>query len=81
MPLLVIGNRTGIRPRAAGAVVDDDKDNVDDDWEEDVGDEDDYSKQRGDVTQIAICRHWSEEWEQNPPVRGQQILQVNSSLQ
>ena len=26
MPLLVVGNRTGIRPRAAGAVVDDDED-------------------------------------------------------
>jgi len=28
----------------------------------------------GDVTPRS--RHWSEEWEQNPPVRGQQILQV-----
>ena len=39
------------------------------------------ASKEGNVTQIAICRHWSEEWEQNPPVRGQQILQVNSSLQ
>ena len=52
-----------------------DGDDNGDDNEEDDGD--DYD----DVTQIAICRHWSEEWEQNPPVRGQQILQVSSSLQ
>ena len=29
MPLLVVGNRTGIRPRAAGAVDDKEEDNVD----------------------------------------------------
>ena len=27
-PLLVVGNRTGIRPRAAGDVVDEEEDNV-----------------------------------------------------
>ena len=34
-PLLVVGNRTGIRPRAAGAVVDEEEDNVDDEDGED----------------------------------------------
>ena len=34
MPLLVVGNRTGMWPHAAGAVVDD-EDNVDDEYSED----------------------------------------------
>ena len=54
MPLLVVGNRTGMWPHVAGTV--DYGDNVDVDEEEDVdgeydeGDdaEDDYSKQRGE---------------------------------
>ena len=66
-------------PRLQFAGIGDDDDNVvDDDDNGDDNGEGDHDND--DVTQIAICRHWSEEWEQNPPVRGQQILQVSSSL-
>ena len=48
MPLLVVGNRTGIRPRAAGAVVDDEEEDVEGEDGEGGDGEDDYNKQRGE---------------------------------